>query len=375
MGRRQSKIQYPLSAMKSNINAGLYRRSLIALAVGGLLAALAPAKAENIKVKLVNDDCLIIPLAQKQGYFTQEGLDVSVVKGEEYTPSHDDYDTQIPLNTGELTADLNWFHHVMYGAANNAPVKAVVLIQNAPGMKIMVANRVKDQIKSAADFGGRNIATGALFSTKTYLTQYLMIKNGADPKKCASIGVENAGRYNVVSKALDDGTVDVLTFMEPMTSKILQTGKVSVLYDLSSAEGTAKAFGTYWPAQSLFFASNFVEQHPDVVQHLVNAFVRALRFVNSHTAEQIVAALPDSYFEKADHAARLQEIKLALPTFARSDYSFSPEAVKLVRDAVFISDFDGSAEGQWRLRAKKVPINLNEVYDNRFVQKAMTEIK
>ncbi len=361
--------------MHTHIHTRPFRPQLLVTVICSLLAALATAKAENTKVKLVNDDCLIIPLAQSQGYFTQEGLDVSVVRGEDYTPSKDDYDTQIPLNKGELTADLNWFHHVMYGAANNAPVKAVVLIQNAPGMKIMVADRVKDRIKSAADFGGRNVATGALFSTKTYLTQYLMIKNGVDPKKCTSIGVENAGRYNVVAKALDDGTVDVLTFMEPMTSKVLKTGKVSVLYDLTTAEGTAKAFGTYWPAQSLFFASNFVDQHPDTVQHLVNAFVRALRFVNHHTAEEIVAALPDSYFEKADRAARLQEIKLALPTFARNDYSFSPAAVKLVRDAVFVSDFDRSGEGQWRLRAKQVPLNLDQVYDNRFVRKAMAEIK
>src|SRR4051812_35232494 len=113
---------------------------LLAALTCGLLAALPTAQAENTKVKLVNDDCLIIPLALKQGYFAQEGLEVNVVRGEDYTPSKDDYDTQIPLNKGELTADLNWFHHVMYGAANNAPVKAVVLIQNAPGMKIMVAN-------------------------------------------------------------------------------------------------------------------------------------------------------------------------------------------------------------------------------------------
>src|SRR5258708_38934166 len=136
--------------MNTPINARPFRPQLLAAVICSLLAALAPAKAENTKVKLVNDDCLIIPLAQSQGYFTQEGLDVSVVRGEDYTPSKDDYDTQIPLNKGELTADLNWFHHVMYGAANHAPVKAVGLIPHAPGMKLMASNRMKDRMKCAA---------------------------------------------------------------------------------------------------------------------------------------------------------------------------------------------------------------------------------
>lgn len=361
--------------MTIQIKTGSLEMPFIAALACGLLAMLGAAKADNIKVKLVNDGCLVIPLAQNLGYFAQEGLEVSVVKGEDYTPSKNDYDTQIPLNTGKLTADLNWFHHVMYGAGNHAPVKAVILLQNAPGMKIMVANRVKGQIKSAADFAGKTIATGALFSTKTYLTQYLMVRNGVSPKNYTPIAVENAGRYEAITKALDEGKVDVLTFMEPMTSRVLQTGKVTTLYDLTTAEGTAQAFGTCWPAQSVFLASSFVDQHPEVVQPLVNACVRAMRFVNSHTAVEIAAALPDSYFANGDRAAGLKAIALALPTFARGDYSFSPAAVKLVRDAVFISDFDNSGEGQWRLNAKKVQIDLDQVYDNRFVKKAMAEIK
>ena len=33
-------------------------------------------------------------------------------------------------------------------------------------MTIMVANRVKDQVKDAADFKGRNVAEGAGYGTK-----------------------------------------------------------------------------------------------------------------------------------------------------------------------------------------------------------------
>jgi len=40
---------------------------------------------------------------------------------------------QIPMNEGKIDAGLNWFHHVVYGAGNGAPVTAVILLENAPG--------------------------------------------------------------------------------------------------------------------------------------------------------------------------------------------------------------------------------------------------
>jgi len=359
-------MKYPLFQNSS--------KALLAVIAGAALSVTPPAQAANTQVVLVNDGCLIIPLALKQGYFAQEGLEVKVVRAEDYTPSHDDYDSQIPLNDGRLTADLNWFHHVMYGAANGAPVKAVILLENAPGMKIMVAKKEQSQIKSAKDFGGKKIAAGALFSSKTYLTQYLMKINGVDPRNFTPIAVETPGRFAAVEAALQTGGVDVLTFMEPMTTAVEKTGNVALLYDLTTAEGCTKAFGAPWPAQSVFLASKFTEEHPEVVQPLVNAFVRAMRFVNAHDAKEIAAALPDSYFPNG-RAAGLKTIKLALPTFAKDDYSFTEAEAKLIHEAVFVGDFDNSGEGKWRQKAKVAQLDLNQLYDNSFVQKAMANIK
>jgi NitT/TauT family transport system substrate-binding protein len=361
--------------MKAQIKERFAMRAILATVAGCLSMGSAPAFADLLKLKMANDGTLVIPLADNLGYFAKEGLEVSVVKAEDYTPSKDDYDSQIPLNKGQLDADLNWFHHVLFGAGNNAPVKAVILLENAPGMRVMVANRDKDTIKSAADFEGKTIATGALFSTKTYLTQYMMLRAGVPAHKYTSIGVETAGRFEAIVKGLKDETLDVMTFNEPLQSRILDTGMVTTLYDLTNKEGTVKAFGDYWPAQCVFVAPSFIQQHPDTVQHLVNAFVRAMRFVNTHSAEQIAAALPCNYFEGKDKAAAIRGIELTLPQFAMGDYSFSPSAVKMVADAVFGADFDDSGEGKWRQRAKTGKLNLDQTYDNRFVERAMAEIK
>jgi hypothetical protein len=99
-----------------------------------------------------------------------------------------------------------------------------------------------------------------------------------------------------------------------------------------------------------------------------------MRFVNAHNAKEIAAALPDSYFPKG-RAEGIRTIKLALPTFAQGDYSFTEAEVKLIHEAVFVGDFDNSGEGKWRQKAKSAQIDLHQVYDNSFVEKAMAKIK
>ena len=163
--------------------------------------------------------------------------------------------------------------------------------------------------------------------------------------------------------------------MEPMTSAIEETGLVTTLYDLTSREGTTKALGAAYPGQSILMAPKFIAAHPDTVQHLVNAMVRAMRYINSHPAEEIAAHLPVEYFKSANRAAELKYVQKTLPSFARGDFSFTPAAVNLVIASIQATDFDDSEEGVWRRTVENPALNPAELYTNEFVAKAMKEIK
>src|SRR5260221_3432774 len=183
------------------------------------------------------------------------------------------------------------------------------------------------------------------------------------------------GRQEAVSEGIEDGTVDVMTFQEPVTSALKGTKMVSVLYDLTSRESTAKVLGAPFPAQTLLMSPKYIAAHPDTVQRLVNALVRAMRYINGHSADEIAAQLPADYFAGKDRATEVQLIRDTLPTFAKGDYSFSPAAVKLVTEINVTSDFDKSVEGQWRATGDKSKVHPDALYDNRFVKKAMKEIQ
>lgn len=347
-----------------------------ALAFALLAGALTlPASAADvpIKVRLTGGETLIPQLAAGLGYFRQEGLEVTPVKVEDLAPN--DYEMQKLLNDGRVDASLNWFQHVLFGAGNGAPVKAVMVLNDAPGVTVMVANRIKGEIRSASDFKGRRIAEGAALSTKSYLTHFMTLKAGLPAHSYTPVMVESDGRREAVIQALKEGQVDVMTFLEPMTSSILETGMVTTLYDFTNSEGMRKALGAPWLAQCVFMAPAFIEAHPETAQRLVNALVRTMRFVNSHTAEEIAQKLPAAYFAKKDREAEIRRIRKALPTFAKDDYSFAPSTVKLVAEAVLSADFDASEEGRFRAKAKNATIRLEDLYTNRFVDRAMGAIR
>jgi ABC-type nitrate/sulfonate/bicarbonate transport system substrate-binding protein len=178
-----------------------------------------------------------------------------------------------------------------------------------------------------------------------------------------------------VLKGLKEGKVDVMTFQEPMTSALLESNMASTLYDLNSKQTTTKVLGAAFPAQSLLMSPKYIAAHPDAVQHLVNALVRTMRFVNAHTAKEIADKLPPDYFDNKDRTEAMKYIRNTLPTYAKGDYAFSPAAVKLVVDAIEACAFDQSEEGRWRATGDNSKVKVDQLYDNRFVHKAMKEIK
>lgn len=328
--------------------------------------------AEPTKLRLSVNEPLTVQLALGLGAFAQEGLEIEIVKVE--SVAKEDYLIQRPLVEGKLDASFHWFQHVVFGARHHLPLKAVMMIADTPNLTIVVANRVKDQIKSAADFKGRNIAEGVGYATKSLITNYLAHRAGLPRDSYTAVLKESDGRREAVLKGLAEDRVDVLSFMEPMTSAILDTKKVTVLYDLATRAGTVKAFGAPWPSHSVFLSAAFIAKNPDTVQRLVNALVRARRFAESHTPEEIAARLPPSFFANGDRAAALDRIRQTRSGYAHGNYAFTPDAVKLVADAILWSKFDSSEEGIFRAGGDK-SVRYADLYDNRFVEKAMKEIK
>ena len=369
------------------------RRRLLALPLPLTLAltpALAPlarasrsrgASPERFKIRLApmpGIGHLVPELALGLGYFRQAGIDVEIINVMNYIDD-DFYSTKL-LNDGTIDAEICWFHRTIFGIGNDEPARAVFLIEDSPHLTILVANRVRDQIHRAADFRGRTIADSAGFSTRHYLTDFILARAGLSPDSYTAAPAEWSAKPETLIAALAAGKVDIVSSMEPMTSRLLATKLVTPLYDLENAAGTRLALGNIWPARCLYLSPRYIEAHPDRVQRLVDVFARTMGFINSHTAEEIVAGMPAGYFSPdvdndswADYKqAKTAEIATVQPSLAHGDYAIPPSAAKLVFDVILRTPFDDSPEGRYRrTAAESGKVQPEMTYDNRFVDRAM----
>jgi ABC-type nitrate/sulfonate/bicarbonate transport system substrate-binding protein len=368
----------PRAPSRRTLNMSRYARLALGAAFGALVglqqvSAVAAGPAP-VKVRLsIDEDPIVVRLAESLGYFKQEGIEIVLTPVE--SVAKDDYFMQEPLMKGQLDASFHWFNHTIFGARHGFPVQAVMLFNDAPAMTVLVANARKDAIHGPADFQGKNVAEGAGYGTKAVITGYLTQQAGLPPKSYKPVMLQHDGRQEAIQQGLKDGVVDVVTCQEPMTSVLLATKLVSKLYDLNSKAATMKVLGAAFPAQSLMMSPDYIAAHPGTAQHLVNAFVRAMRFINSHGVDEIVATLPPEYFKGKDRNAEIQYIQNTASNFVRGDYSFSKPDVELVIKAVQSSQFDDSEEGQWRAGGDNSKVIAETLYTNALVTKAMAEIK
>jgi len=104
-------------------------------------------KALAIKVRMsIDEDPIVVRLAESLGYFEQEGIELQRVDVEKITG--EDYLMQEPLAKGRIDAAYCWFNHAIYGARHGFPVQAVMLFNDAPGMKVW--SRIGQRVGSPA---------------------------------------------------------------------------------------------------------------------------------------------------------------------------------------------------------------------------------
>jgi NitT/TauT family transport system substrate-binding protein len=68
-----------------------------------------------------------------------------------------------------------------------------------------------------------------------------------------------------------------------------------VLVDMRTPQGSQEALGGPYPSSSLHMQTDWGNSHKDTVQKLVNAFVKTLKWMSSHSANEIADKMPVDY--------------------------------------------------------------------------------
>ena len=283
-------------------------RSTLARALAALACAFAcalPAHADTIKLMVGGiEKQIYLPaaLADRLGYFREQGLDVQVLSDTSGGHAEDG------LLTGSVQGVVGFYDHTIDLQAKGKFVQAVVQFSQAPGEAVVVATRQAEAIRSPADFGGHALGVTGLGSSTHLLMQYLAAEHGV---KKGDITVAGVGSGDAFAEALRAGRIDAGMTTEPTLSRLLKSGDARLLVDLRTPSAAAGELGGLYPAACLYMSVPWINTHRDEVQRLVNALVKSLRYIASHSAQDIAAQLPADYLagDRALYISTLQQSK------------------------------------------------------------------
>ncbi|MDQ0472312.1 ABC transporter substrate-binding protein [Labrys wisconsinensis] len=330
----------------------LQAAALTALIAAGTSFASSAAQADEKVTIMVGgyEKQIYLPakLAEALGYFKDEGLDVELLN----EPAGVDAENE--MLAGAVQGVVGFYDHCIDLQAKGKFVESVVQFSQAPGEVELVSTK-HPEIRSPADFKGKSLGVTGLGSSTNFLTQYLAVKNGLKLGEFTSVPV-GAGTTFIAAMQQDKIQAGMTT--EPTITRLLKTGEASVLIDMRTIEGTKTALGGTYPAASLYLQTAWVDAHKDTAQKLANAFVKTLKFISTHSAEEIADKMPKDYYvgDKDGYVKALADGK-AMFTADGVMPEGGPETVLKV-----LSSFSKDLQGK--------QIDLSKTYTTEFVKKA-----
>ncbi|MGE5616794.1 MAG: ABC transporter substrate-binding protein [Bacillota bacterium] len=325
---------------------------LMAAVTLGVQAQTAPSSPPRRIVLLVDEYKAIrnfpVIVAERLGYLDDGDTIVTVMN------IRDDIPTAKMLTDGRVDAVMAYYHHNIVNRAEGRDFEAIVSLGVTPGAKVLVAKHARDKYKTAADLKGSRIIAGGAGSSKTTVANALMLAGGLRLDDYTRIANESKDK---IAEALKSGAADLVVAPTPDGDYYESQGVATVFADLTTVEGTRKALGALLPTSTIYMRSALARSHPEIAQHLANAFVRALKYINSHTPEEVAALIPETISGK-DRAAYLKVLREEMPMFA--------------------NDGRMPAEGaafEWKVLSEFNPkfkaVHVEQTYTNAFVDAAL----
>ncbi|KPC58566.1 ABC transporter substrate-binding protein [Streptomyces chattanoogensis] len=321
-------------------------------ACGGGSTSAVPEDDGSVKIMVGGlDKVIYLParLTQQLGYFEAEGVDVTLLTepaGVQATTS---------LVSGDVQGVVGFYDHTLDLQVKGKHVESVVQLAHAPGEVEVVANKAADDLTSPKDFKGKKLGVTGLGSSTDFLTKYLGVKHGVQPQEFTPVAV---GAGQTFISALQQGSIQGGMTTDPTVAQVVKKNLGKVLVDMRTPEGSKQALGGPYPSSSLYMNTDWVNSHKGTVQKLANAFVKTLKWMSTHTPEQIAAKMPSDYAEGGKELYA-QSIKDTLPMFTK--------------DGVMPTDGPATVERvlkSFNPNLKNATVDLNKTYTTEFVKKS-----
>jgi NitT/TauT family transport system substrate-binding protein len=97
--------------------------------------------------------------------------------------------------------------------------------------------------------------------------------------------------------ALREGHIDALSNVDPVITTLEEANEILTIVDTRRLKDTQDIFGGNMPAGSLYLPQAYIDANPKTVQALVNAIVRADKWIIKAGPEGVIKTVPASYLQ------------------------------------------------------------------------------
>jgi NitT/TauT family transport system substrate-binding protein len=334
--------------------SSLIRRLFASFAALVLFSGIAAAQGSKTKITIAvgGATCLCyLPtvLARELGEYDKAGLEIELIdfKGGSQALT--------AVIGGSADVVSGYYDHCVNLAAKNQALTAFVVYDRYPGMVLGVSPKHSGEISSVKDLAGKKVGVSAPGSSTDFFLKYLLAKAGVDPNTVSVIGV-GLGATSVA--AMEQGTVDAAVMLDPTPTLLAGKAELKILSDTRTAKDTLAVFGGDYPGGALYTRSDWVASHEKETQALASALVATLKWIHSHSPEEIMAKMPVD-FVGPDKALYLAALKNTIPMYSTTG-AMDPKGAEAVL-ALFSQSSPDVANAK---------IDLSKTYTNKFVDQA-----
>jgi len=231
----------------------------------------------------------------------------------------------------------------------------VVQLLVSPGEVELVAAKDAEKLSNPANWKGQALGVTGLGSATDFLTKALAVKGGLKPTDVTLIPV---GAGDTFITALQQNKIAGGMTTEPTVQRALKMGIAKIGIDLRTPEAARAALGGDYPASCLYMDAGWLADNKPTAQKVVNAFVKTLKWIQTHSPEEIADKMPKDYLA-GERDLYVQGLREGKPQYSPDGTmpKGAPESVLAI-----LTTFNPSLQGK--------KIDLGRTYTSEFVSHA-----
>jgi NitT/TauT family transport system substrate-binding protein len=298
---------------------------------------------------------LPLTLAERLGYFKDEGLNVEIPDFAGGAKSLQ------ALVGGSADIVAGGFDHTIHMQTMAQKLSAFVLLSTNPAISLGISKAKAASYAWPKDLKGMKVGVTAPGSSSHMMLDHLLASVQLTPDDVSVIGV---GTGPQAVAAMKSGQIDALVNVEPVMTILEKQGAMTIVEETTTTKGTREVFGGPMLIGTLYTKASFIKANPKTIQAVTNAMVRALKWIKIATPEQLTATVPPEYL--------LGDKALYLEVFEKLRANYSPDG--MITAAAVKNSYEVMKAHNSSVRRAPV-VWLDQTYDMTFVKNALAKMK